>query len=301
MAKWFARAATIAIRVEVIVASLLIVSSALGGPSRAGAATPPTLDGLLQRAGAYVAEFEAGFANLVAEERYIQYAPDPMPEPHRIVMTSMVRRTLVSDFLLVKTQAAEVRPFRDVFEVDGKPVRDRADRLTDLFLHPSAMALEQAERIDAESTRYNIGIARNINVPTLMLLVLSPANQHRFKFSRLRPDRAAGPAVWSIDYAEHVHPTLMRDPEGADLSSRGRVWINATNGHVVKTELQTDDNGITTDVTTEYRPSEKVPWDVPVSMHEEYGFFRSPVHQIGTATYSKFRQFTVSPAEKLKD
>ena len=63
-------------------------------------------------------------------------------------------------------------PFRDVFEADGRAVRDRQDRLTSLFLSgTTAGAIEQARRIMDEGSRYNIGGGtRNINVPTLALM-----------------------------------------------------------------------------------------------------------------------------------
>jgi hypothetical protein len=73
-------------------------------------------------------------------------------------------------------------PFRDVFERDGKQVRDRQERLAALFLKGSSRsAFEQARAIMDEGARYNIGnVARNINMPTLAAAV---------------PDRAASRAL----------------------------------------------------------------------------------------------------------
>jgi len=69
-----------------------------------------------------------------------------------------VQRELKSDFLFVKVPSSDAwLPFRDVFAVDGRPVRDRHERLTRLFLHPSPTAMEQARQIVADSTRYDIG------------------------------------------------------------------------------------------------------------------------------------------------
>ncbi|HEV3139563.1 MAG TPA: hypothetical protein VGY57_03555 [Vicinamibacterales bacterium] len=113
----------------------------------------------MQRAGAYVRRFETSFANVVAEESYLQRAPvqaaSDGPLTGRIID---VQRELKSDFLFVKVPSSDAwLPFRDVFAVDGKPVRDRQERLTKLFIHPSPTALEQARQIVADSTRYNIG------------------------------------------------------------------------------------------------------------------------------------------------
>ncbi len=47
------------------------------------------------------------------------------------------KRDLKSDVLIVRGPAGERwMQFRDVFEVDGKPIRDRAERLAKLFLEP---------------------------------------------------------------------------------------------------------------------------------------------------------------------
>ena len=81
---------------------------------------------LLGRATAYVQYFVNQFANVVAEERYTQETTSP----HR-------RRVLRSDILMVMFPGAtEWLVFRDVAEVDGKPVRDREERLTKLFVDP---------------------------------------------------------------------------------------------------------------------------------------------------------------------
>ena len=49
--------------------------------------------------------------------------------------------------------------------MDGKPVRDRDERLTKLFLQPSADAWRQEADIAAASSRYNIGsVLRTIKV-----------------------------------------------------------------------------------------------------------------------------------------
>src|SRR6185295_13941168 len=97
------------------------------------------------------------------EERYEQ---ETSSTSIRVSQTGS-RRELKSDFLLVQpTPTGEWIPFRDVFEVDGAPVRDRQQRLAALFLKPSTDALERANAIADESARYNLGfrdMKRTIN------------------------------------------------------------------------------------------------------------------------------------------
>ena len=68
------------------------------------------------------------------------------------------KRRLVSEFALVPNASASAGwlGFRDVIEVDGKPVTNRRDRLQALF-QSGAPDLTAARRIADEGARYNIG------------------------------------------------------------------------------------------------------------------------------------------------
>src|SRR5262249_31163810 len=136
------------------------------------AVAPPNLDQILARAAAYVELFNTTFTKVVAEERYVQWASGEQTLSRSgrnsvATISGMDRRELASDFLLVKLPGADSWvSFRDTFEVDGKPVRQRQDRLSRLMLHPTDDAVEQARRLLEESTRYNIGnVSRTVNMP----------------------------------------------------------------------------------------------------------------------------------------
>src|SRR5215470_6262452 len=150
-------------------------------------AQTPEIDAILDRAGDYVATYEKTFVGVVAEETYRQQVQggrgrnDARGFP---VETPGQRRDLKSDVLLVRAPAGDRWiQFRDVFEVDGKPVRDREERLSKLFLQPSADARRQEEDIATASARYNIGgVNRTVNMPVLALTILEPANRPWFTF-----------------------------------------------------------------------------------------------------------------------
>ena len=129
----------------------------------AAIAQDATLDDVLGRASDYIVDYQQRLSGVVSEETYLQVF-------ERRPGTVAQRRELKSDVLLVRPPgASRYVQFRDVFEVDGRPVRDREERLTRLFLDPSAGAT-QMNRIIEESARYNIGnIERTMNVPTLPL------------------------------------------------------------------------------------------------------------------------------------
>jgi hypothetical protein len=128
------------------------------------AATPilaqtPEVDAVLDKAGDYVATYERTFVGVVAEETYRQEVRGigPTDQGGFAPEARGQRRDLKSDMLVRAPAGDRWIQFRDVFEVDGKPVRDRAERLAKLFLQPSASAQQQVDDIAAASARYNIG------------------------------------------------------------------------------------------------------------------------------------------------
>jgi hypothetical protein len=283
----------ILVRFDRVVAACALFLAPIG-PGRDVAAQAIGADVLLHRAAAYVADFEMRFSNVVAEEHYIQQAPDRLRGP--------ARRELASDFLLVKVPSDERwLPFRDVFEVDGRPVRDRQDRLTKLFLQPAATAIEQANAIVAESARYNVGIRRNINVPVFALLVLRSNNQRRFRFENLRRNSKSGPDTWLLDYKEQSPPTLIHGADNSELFTHGSFSIEAATGRVLRSELRISNPTLRVQVTTEYRFDEGFGVAIPVEMRESYGNPRFSAQTTGVATYSHFRRFVVQTEEKIRD
>ena len=136
---------------------------------------------------------------------------------------------LVSDFLLVQVPGEGWLPFRDVFERDGKQVRDRQERLSTLFLNGSSRsAFDQARAIMDESARYNIGnVSRNINVPTLPLPFLTALHRQRFAFKAGKRDDDDPGAV--IEFKETGRPTFITTTGNRDLPvTGGSGWTSAT-------------------------------------------------------------------------
>ena len=204
----------------------------------ASADEAPPLETLLERAGAYVARYADTFRDVVAEEHYRQWWNDPNRSKSEV-------RTLRSDMVFaVVPGPLPWTMFRDVFEVDGRAVRDRQDRLERLFVDSPQTAAEQAQAILRESARHNVGPPpgeggeRTVNVPTLGLLFLQPENQKRLSIEK----RAGGPSTVSrrveIRFEEEASPTLIHDRDLNDVPARGRFWIDPSRGVVVRTEVE---------------------------------------------------------------
>jgi hypothetical protein len=286
--------------------------------ARQGPPDGTTLEQLLARAAKYVVDFETAFSNVVAEERYVQRvianqgsASVPLTGPgtrsgfeQGSPGPSADHRELRSDFLLAKLPGEERWiQFRDVFEVDGTPVRDREERLTRLFLGSAATALARARQITTESTRYNIGnIERTINLPLWALEVLHSSVQPRFRFSGIRRDTRTGVDVYAVSYQERTGPTLVQGVSGRDLFARGQLWIESRTGRVLKSEFIIDHPpaplSVRALVTTLYRNDPTFTIAVPVEMREEYRF-SSGARVTGVATYGHFRRFSVDVDERL--
>src|SRR5262249_36082550 len=112
----------------------LVVLALLLVPVAPATAEPdPALDHVLKRAGAYVTEFQRLLSGVVAEESYVQDileggASSMTGRPQ--TRLGLTHRDLKSDLLLVRPAGGDRWiQFRDVFEVDGKAVRDRSERL----------------------------------------------------------------------------------------------------------------------------------------------------------------------------
>ena len=73
--------------------------------------------------------------------------------------------------------------FRDGVELNGGSQGQRGSS-EEALREVVATALEQARRILEESSQYNLGARRDVNLPTLALLWLLPENQRRLEFER---------------------------------------------------------------------------------------------------------------------
>jgi hypothetical protein len=271
------------------------------------------LDELLTRAGAYVESFQRSFGSVVAEERYeqaIRRVPGSNTTSVQRGGGGPIETVLVSDFLLVQVPGEGWLPFRDVFERDGKQVRDRQERLAALFLNGSSRtAFDQARAIMDEGARYNIGnVSRNINVPTLALPFLLAENRKRFSFKLdSRPGRRSATREGGdednpgavIEFRETSRPTFISTTGARDLPVNGRFWVDERDGTVLQTELHAVDTSVEAHIVVTYEPDPGTGIRVPVRMEERYRRSRDPLEVRGVATYSRFRRFQVSTSEEL--
>ena len=270
----------------------------------AQAAEEPSLDQVVKRVAAYVTAYGPQLATIVAEEQYTQWVET---EPGTIVVPGIGRRRVVikSDFALTRLGDGNTWvAFRDAFEVDGAPVRDRDDRLVALVEKGGDQAWRQAAAIANESARFNVGsrlIARNINVPTFVIMLMQDQHRQRFRFSRVKISSGSAPGTlavngdssrrWAIEYRERARPTLVRQTNGGDQPVRGTMIVDSGTGEVWETNL-TWERGGRGNISVTFGNVPDIDALVPLRMVEQYR--DGPATIFGEATYSRFRRFTTS-------
>jgi hypothetical protein len=247
------------------------------------AATQPKPTALVrERVAGYVQRFVDDLTNVVAEERYVQ-------EFRR----AGDRRRLRSDFLLVKYPGDERRyqTFRDVLEVDGRPVRDQQVRITRLFLEPFASAVKRAGEIEVESFRQSLRRGRLAD-PLQAIATLQAFYQPQFEFSVALANRRAGADLIELTFTQIT-------PAGSSLIPlRGKALLVEQTGRVIKTELTVGSGSNVRVTTTEFGFNAALRIDVPVRLRDEMPVSGGDEF-IGTAEYVNFRRFQVRAEQEI--
>lgn len=245
--------------------------------------------------GAYVEAYGEKASIVVATERYTQ-------DVNSSRVGGSGHRILVSDFAIVKVEAMRGwMGFRDVVEVDGRKVENREARLVQSLMSASG-SYDEARRISDESARFNIGpVLRTFNVPTTALFFFKADNLVRFTFTR---KHGGADAAWEIAFRETERPTMIRTPEGRPVPTEGSVWVNPSDGTVLRTRIRMSDFGSpgaagargSAEVDVTYQRVAAVDMWLPATMAETYDGTRFSAWDriTGRAEYSDYRQFQTS-------
>ena len=274
-----------------VTAATLVLMIAFAASSEVAHSQSPDAAAIVERAGRYVQAFEQDFSAVVCEERQTQALVRPDGSARK-------QREIRSDFLLVKVGTSGLQAFRDVIEVDRKPIRNREDRLRKLFLGAPETAMEQAKAIAKESARYNIGVSRSVTSPFTPLQVLVPRIASGFHFTL---------AGTLLTFDEFRSPSLFRHRSGGvdrDMLSRGSFAIDADTGRVLEAELTAGGPPPTfsTRLSTRYEENAALGLLVPVEMQERIWQPHRPKddHLEVTSSYSNFRRFQVTVDEQIE-
>jgi hypothetical protein len=215
----------------------------------------------------------------------------------RVVKT----RRLVSDLAFIKIREDSWRHqvYRDVRSVDGKPVRNRDDRLKKLFLEGSKTVIDQARAIAEESNRYNLGVNRVGVSPLLPLRVLDADRIARFTFS------LSGRTLTFDERLSPADPGFTEGGRRGNLTQHGSfVVVDPETGAIESATLmgKTADGRVGSSFVVRYVDDPNMKLLVPSAMDERYLNPARPKddHLEATSTFSSCRRFQVIVDEKIK-
>jgi hypothetical protein len=295
------------------IVSTAILSMLLGlASSRAQVGNQPGsgFTTILASAMRYTTNYEQRFALLAAEEQYVQELQRP-PNPGSNLSRSnpgggmqaggpIIHQIIKSDYLLVQLgmDGEGWMPFRDTFEVKGRKLRNRDDRLLKLFTGNDKGRFDKAMQITSDSAKHNIGnVTRTINIPLLGMMLLHPRVNERFEFTDGGEENFGGRILRKAIYKEVARPTLIKTTRGRDLALTGAIWIDPFTGTVVKTEMNAADPVVRCQVIVTFRNDEKLELWVPEKMEEYYKAYVGLDDIIATATYTNVRKVLRSELE----
>ena len=254
------------------------------------------LKALLTRAGEYAVEYHHRFTALVAEEHYVQRTGPDLRGPLNGRSPTEKERTLTSEFIMVRDFAGEGSwlGVRDVTAVDGEPVSSDRARLHALLEDASRPIGERIRALADLQAQYNIGgVYRTINVPTLPLEFLLPDRQRRFRFKNAGVATLGGRPAVRVSFDERDRPTIIRSPNGRNVPSRGKFWLDPQTGAVLRTELVVSPaegrSALDATIIVSYARNDRFDMLLPDDMNEIY-FTRGDRIE-GHATYTNYRRW----------
>jgi hypothetical protein len=278
----------------------VLAAAVVSGPwAQASQSRPPDIavNELVERATAYVEDYETKLSYLIASETYRQYegtfgAGTQAQRGFPTAATSRISRVMRGEFFLTFAPAARAWiAIRDVAEVDGKPVADRQD--LQALLHENSIGTV-AQELKEHNARFNIGrVERNFNEPTFALQALERRNVSRFRFVLAGINRRGRTAVATLKFTEHDTPTLVvdgLDPNRAIFSS-GEFSVEADTGRVHQTIVTFQDPTLNGQLATEYVLDSELALWLPSRFTENWIEPNGMV--TGDARYSDWHRFEV--------
>jgi hypothetical protein len=267
---------------------------------------PCNLHELLPRISRSAQDLARSLSGAVAWEDYEQQVLEADDRTASVGMklvhnTLSAKRRLGSDILLLRLPSGRFFGFRDVAEVDGQEVAERGERIRRLFLDEKRDPDETAGLIE-ESARFNIGdIERDLNVPTLILPLLSdePGGIDRLELET--GDDGPSDGTCAVSFFEARGPYLVGTGNGKELPLRGTLYVTPENGRLERVSIQA--GRLATEhieLTVEFDAFDGWDQPLPSRMTEIYAHRTSVLVTRCEARYSNYRRFSVDTTEKWR-
>lgn len=274
--------------------ALVVALASLLGLSISAQATP-TLDQLLDRMDAYLLQYETQLSSVVADERFEQRLLARTFRADGKVGSAVVQKLLESEIAFIRLPGgAEWLSFRDVRKVDGRSLRASGLSLTAL-LTSRVDGLIQAKTVALAGAEHNLGLFRTVNVPTMPLEIVHPSHRQSLRHWADGRDIIRKMATTVVGFEETARPTIVRQPDGTNVVSRGRIWVETATGRIARIEWVYLASGRAADAALPPRLTVEFSWHeglgilVPTSMREVFAVPRDT--GTGDAVYTNFRRF----------
>jgi hypothetical protein len=259
------------------------------------------IDDALARLDRYLIAYEPRLSELIADELLIQEihntASRGLSRDALRPGGSRRRRRLVSEvaFLGLPNDAGWLG-FRDVKSVNNRALSQRKQSLSTAL---QASQYDAARSLLAASAAQNLGLPRTTNLPNLPLEFLHRRNRERLVMLLDGEERIRGVTTARLVFNERLKPTLIRDPQGADMPSVVRAWVDPA-GRLLRAEVLTfttgDPQNAESSIRVEFKEHKALGLLVPSEMQETFpvALREQPAKGVGVATYSNFRRFQTS-------
>jgi hypothetical protein len=261
------------------------------------AAAQPADVAVLNRMHAYLRAYESELSSVVADERFDQKFVSVRTR-NVYLGKARVSKTIESEVSFMRLPGQnEWLGFRDVRKINGQALRNPGLRVAEL-LERGGDALVQAKALAAAAAAHNLGLPRTINVPTAVLEILHPSHRARFRYWITGTDTVRQTPVRVLAFQEVVRPTVVRQPDGGNIVSSGRAWVEPAAGHILRVEWFYDSEpaepslAVRPRLLVDFEPHPALGFLVPTRMEETFGVPFGTGD--GIATYRNFRRFGTS-------
>jgi hypothetical protein len=260
----------------------------------------PSIDTVIARLDQYLAAYEPKLSELIADETMLQEVRGTVSQASRSDASRgprpfRLRREIESEVAFIALpENAGWLGFRHVKAVNNKPVALGDSSLTASLRSPG---FDMARSLLNASAHHNLGLPRTTNLPNLPLEFLHQRNRRRLLPRADGRERVRGVDTVRLLFLERMTPTLIKNPNGSDMPSVVRAWVDPRNGRLLRAEVTTftspEAKEFENRVRVEFGDSKALGLLVPLEMREVFPVER-PATGAGDATYSNFRRFQTS-------
>jgi hypothetical protein len=260
------------------------------------AAQDPAADAVIAKMDAYLESYEPQLSSLIADELLIQEINGTVSRLSSEDLAPRIarrRRRLVSEVAFVALpNGAGWLGFRNVKTVDNLKVQSGDRSLTTAL---QASSYDAARSLLNASAAQNLGLPRTTNLPNLPLEFLHQRNRKRLVPRLDGAERIRGVDTTQIVFIERMTPALIQTPDGADMPSVVRAWIDHQ-GRLLRAEVRTFQASsaiVSNTIRVEFTAHKGLALLVPTEMRETFPVVQ-PAKGTGVAKYSNFRRFQTS-------